>query len=108
ARHPPGIKPRSAERRLRPRRDALGIVEVKHHRRTLRGGNQQVLEAAQRVWPDCFLYIGRQQKAIGALAAEEGEVIGPDVDHHLAELPLRDRGAHDRELLELTAELAEL
>src|SRR3989441_8207767 len=35
-------------------------------------------------------------------------MIRPEVDHHLTQLPLRQRGPDDRELLQLAAQLAEL
>jgi len=35
-------------------------------------------------------------------------MIRPEVDHHLTQLPLRQRGSHDRELLQLAAQLPEL
>ena len=35
-------------------------------------------------------------------------MIRPEVDHHLTQLPLRQRGSHDRELLQLAAQLPKL
>src|SRR6266481_2771498 len=93
-------------RRCGARCHALRIVEIEQHRGTLGRRDEQVLEAAECPRPDRFLYIGRQQEAIGALADEHVEMIGPKIDHHLSELSLGQRGTYDGKLLQLTAQLS--
>src|SRR5438045_897819 len=115
-RHLIPAEPRSAEwreelarlRRGRTGRDALRIVEIKEHRGAFRGRDEQIVEFAERPRPNGFFYIGRQEEPIGALAHKDVEMIRPEVDHYLPQLPLRYRRTHDRELLQLTPELPQL
>ena len=93
--------------RLSAGRHALRIVQIEEHGGTFRRRDQEVLEPAQRVGTDRFLYIGRHQEAVGTLADEDIEVIRPEIDHHFAQLSLRNGRPHDGELLELTAQLPE-
>ena len=81
------------------RRHTLRIVEIEHHGGTFGSRDKQLVETPQRARPDRFLYIRRQQKAIGALADKYVEMIRPEIDHYLMQLPLRQRGPDDRELL---------
>ena len=108
--HPRSPSPQRGEgaRGRGPRRYALGIIQIEQHGGAARRRDEQVFEAAERPWPDRFLDIGRQQKPVGSLAHKDVEVVRPEVDHHLAQLALRDGRADDRELLQLAAELAEL
>ena len=48
---PPRPQP-PGRRGARSRGDALRVVQVDHHRRVLRGRDQQVLEAAKHMGPD--------------------------------------------------------
>ena len=103
---PPPSKERAERaRREGTRRDTLRIVEVEQHRRTFGCRDEQVLEAAQRAWPDGLLDIRRQKEAIGPFADKDIEMIRPEIDHDFSQLALRQRGAHDRELLQLATEL---
>ena len=99
----PSLEPREL-RRYGTGRHAFGVVQIEEHRRALRRGDEQVLELAERVRPDCFLDVGRGEEAVGALPEEDVEVVGPEVHHHFLELALRQRGPHDGELLELARE----
>src|SRR5919198_819537 len=94
--------------RRRSWRYTLRVVEIKQHRGTLGRRDEEVLKAAECPGTDRFLYIGWQQEAVRSFAHKDVEMIGPEVDHDLAQLPLRNRGTHNRKLLQLTTQLAEL
>ena len=59
---------------------------------------------AERVRPDDVLDVVGEQEAVGGFAEEHIEVVGPEVGHHLIELTLRERGAHQHQILELSGE----
>src|SRR3990172_1510376 len=63
------------------------IVEVDEHRRRMGGGPQQLTEVAQRMTADYLPVINRLQKEAVALLDADVEVIRPELDHDLQELP---------------------
>src|SRR5262249_22115524 len=102
------------------RRTPVGTaVEVPEHRRAQRGGGDQVTKSPQRMAANHLAVVGRLEPGALALARVDVEVVAPELDHHLPELPSRVRGAEDaragkpREralrlpLVELTERLAE-
>ena len=81
------------------RTGAEPVVEVEQHGRMMGGRPQQVGEAAERVGTDDVALVGREVPAHLALAREDVEVVEPEVDHHLLQLPLaRHRPQHLRGL----------
>ena len=85
----------AAAGRLRVGADALEVVEVEEHRRTLGSRFEEVAEVAERVGADHVAVVGGQEPAVGALAGEDVEVVRPEIDHHLLQLPLAVGGAQD-------------
>ena len=77
------------------------VVEVVEHRRMMGGGPHEVGELAQRVRADRLALVHRNVPAHVALAGEDVEVVEPEVDHDLLELPLARHGADHLGRLEL-------
>src|ERR1700724_375552 len=77
-----------AQRDVRIRSNTEPVVEIEHHRGTLRRGYQQVFEFSEYVWTNRIALVAGQQKAVSALVDENVEVVEPEVGHHFAELAL--------------------
>jgi hypothetical protein len=94
--------------RHRSRRNALGVVEIEKHGRVASGGHEQVLEPPHGVRPDGFLDVMGQEDAVEALGEVDVEVVGPEVDHDLLELPVGRRRSHYHQLPHLATQLPQL
>src|SRR5690349_7138936 len=77
------------------RSNALKVVEVEQHRRTLRRRFEQIGELRQRVGTNRVAIVRSQQPAIGALVSEDVEVVGPEVDHYFLKLSFAVNRAQD-------------
>src|SRR2546430_7330134 len=75
----PSIAFRHSVRNIGVRSHAQPIVQIEQHRRTLRSRDQQVLKFSQRMRANHVPLIAGQQVAVGALADEYVEVVGPNV-----------------------------
>jgi hypothetical protein len=62
-------------------------VEEDEHRRTRRDGRDEVAEVAERVAPNHVAIVKKKQASTALLLAIDVEVIGPELDHALEELP---------------------
>ena len=82
--------------------NALEIVEVEKHRRTLRGCQQQIGKLANRIGTDRVAIVRGQQPAISALACKHVEVIGPEIHHHFLQLSLAINRAQNSRCLQLS------
>ena len=89
-------------RLIRVRSNALPVVEIEKHRRTLSGCNQQVFEFTQSTWTNHITLIGSEHVTIGAFIDEDVEVIHPEIGHHFVELALTVDGAKQLGLRELS------
>jgi hypothetical protein len=90
-------------------RSVLPVVEIKQHRRMMRGRAQQRAELAHRMRPDGGLLEGAGPDVVEALAGKDVEVIEPEGGHHFLQLarafdrahhPRLDRLAHHDPLLD--------
>ena len=66
----------------------MKIIEIEKHRRALSICEQKIVKLAERVRPDRVAIVRNQQPAIGALACEHVEVVGPKINHYFLQLPL--------------------
>ena len=83
----------------------LGVVEVGHHRRVGRRGGQHVRELAQGVAPDHIAVVVVTRPPHVVARVGHVQVVRPEVDHHLEQLALAPRRAHDRHDAELLHQL---
>src|SRR5262249_52100679 len=84
---------RTIDCQLRVRTDALPVVKIEQHGRTLGSGHQKVLELAQRVRADHVTLVSGDHVAVRTFADENIEVVVPEVSHHFVELALAVDGA---------------
>ena len=80
---------------------AAPVVQVHEHRRAVGDGPQHLMEAAQHVRPNCVALVGRHEIASLAGVGEDVEVVVPEVDQNLGELPVALHGADDARRSEL-------
>jgi hypothetical protein len=87
---------------MRPRRiRAHPVVEIEEHRRALRGRAEQVAKPAQHARTNRVALVFGEQKAIGALARVDVEMVEPEIGQHFLELPLAICRAQNLLLAEL-------
>ncbi len=91
--HPPQALPSAGAARVRI--DALEVVEVEEHGGAFRGRFEQVAEVAERVGANHVAVVRSQIPAVGALRRVDVEVVRPEIDHHLLQLPLAVDRAQD-------------
>ena len=89
---------------LRVGRHALEVVEVEEHRGALRRRLQEVSEVAERVRAYHVAVVRGQEPAIRALLRVDVEVVRPEVDHHLLQLPLAVNRPNDSRRVKLRDE----
>ncbi len=68
--------------------DRAGVVQIEEHRRRLGRGLEEILEAAPDVRTDRVALERDDGEAVLALVGVDVEVVHPEVDHDLVELPL--------------------
>src|SRR5579871_470502 len=69
------------------RRRVLPVVEIEQHRRMPGSGTQQIAKAAEDMGANRVLFECADPQIIEALIGKNVEVIEPEGDHHLAQLP---------------------
>src|SRR5262245_66220723 len=70
------------------------VVEIEEHRGMRGGSPQQVTEPSEHMGPDDVALVGRDVPLHFALGGVNVEMIEPEVDHYLFELPLTLDRAH--------------
>ena len=81
--------------------DALRVVEIEQHGRTLRGGDEQVLELTECVRADGVFEIVREERAVLVLVLVDVEVVGPEIGEDFVQLVIGCNRAEDCQRLHL-------
>src|SRR5262249_56463650 len=71
-------------------------IQVPEHRRAQRRGAEQIPEPAESMAADHLSVVGGLEPGALTLAGIHVEMVAPELDHHLAELPSRSRGPEQR------------
>ena len=81
------------------------VVEIEEHRRALRGRLQQLAEAAEHMRANRVALVLADVDLGAPLACEDVEVVEPEIDEHLFELPVAVDGAEQLGLGQLGEDL---
>ena len=74
------------------------VVQVDQHCRVLCRREQQIPETAEHKWTDRLLLVISDPHIIQPLAREHIEMVEPEIDHDLVQLPRAEHGSEDARL----------